>query len=256
MKERTYGKMEWFFYIIILPLLFTGLISGIVLQFMGYDVTGKLMSVARHTPVISSIVPPDEQTKQELSEVRKLQSQLDEAQKALTQVQQSASTSKQDLSAKEAELNKLKEQMKQSNQQSSDQQTADEYWKKQAKVYSQMSPKNAAGLLSALPMNQAKAILDRLGVDDKASILEKMDPKTAALLQSDLTAMQESGLQSADDYFKAKSSLYSTMAPDKAAAILSQLPSNVARAILLNLDVQTRSAILENMKPDVASKLI
>lgn len=256
MEKRNYGKLEWFFYIIVLPLLFTGLISGLVLQFLGYDVTGKLMSIARHTPVISSIVPPDEATKKERSEVRKLESQLNETKQAYESIQQSSETLKQDLANKEAELKKLKQNMENTKTQEKEQQTADEYWKKQAKVYSEMSPKNAAGILAALPMTEARAVLGRMGLDVKASILEKMDPKVVAALESDTGNMQENSRQSADDYTKANTKIYNLMAPDKAAAILSEMSIEQARMIVSGLNTETRAAILEKMDPKIAAKLI
>lgn len=256
MEKRDYGKLEWFFYIIVLPLLFTGLISGIVLQFMGYDVTGKLMSIARKTPVISSIVPPDEATKKERSEVRKLQSQLNESMQAFEAAQKSLQTLKQDLAGKEAELNKLKQADEDAKKQKQEQQAADAYWKKQAAVYSEMSPKNAAGILTAMPLNEARAILGRMDLDVKASILEKMDPKVVSVLESGSADMQENGRQSADDYIKASAKIYNLMSPAKAAAILSEMTVEQARGIVRELSTETRAAILENMDPKIAAKLI
>ncbi|MFC4768787.1 hypothetical protein [Effusibacillus consociatus] len=252
MEERAYGKMEWLFYIIILPLLFTSLILGLVLQFMGYNVTGKLLSVARQTPVISSIVPPDEKTKQERSEVRKLTAELDQVKKDLEQAKQTSEQYAQDLAQKEQQVAQLKQKNEQADKQESDRQAADEYWKTQAKVYSEMSPKNAAGILASLPLVEARAIIGRMTTDVKASVLEKMDPKYAALIESN--AGNPNDQKSAQDHYKTTPSVYSLMSPDKAAKILSEMTAQQARMILNGMNVEAKAAILEKMDPVKAAE--
>lgn len=251
MEERTYGKMEWLFYIIILPLLFTSLIVGLVLQFMGYNVSGKLMSIARHTPVLSSIVPPDEATKKELSEINRLQAQLDEATKVLDEVQKKNETLQQDLGAKDSELMKLLQKIDAEKKQAGDRQAAAELLKTKARIYSEMSPKNAAAIISKLPPGEAREVLGAIKPDIRASILEKMDPQIAAALESgDAAPTGETSPFSTD-----KAKMYGSMSPAKAAAILAQVPVPEARAILAGMNAETRALILEKMDPKMAAQL-
>jgi flagellar motility protein MotE (MotC chaperone) len=256
MEQRSYGKIEWLFYIIIIPLLFTGLLSGIVLQIMGYDVTGKLMSVARNTPVLSSIVPADDATKQERSEIRKIQSQLDEANKQLEALKQSNTQLTDELAAKDSQLNQDQQKKDQQKKQETASQSADDYWKGQARMYAEMSPKKAAEILAALPVIEARAVMGRMSSDGKVAILEQMDPKIVAILQSNPADVQVQENRSAESHLKQDPNLYSLMAPDKAAAILAEMPTGQAKQILAGLKKEEKAAILEQMDPKKAKDLI
>lgn len=256
MEERSYGKLEWLFYIIIIPLLFTGLLSGVVLQIMGYDVTGKLMSVARSTPVISSIVPPDDATKKERSEIRKLQAQLDEANKQLDALKQTNAQLTDEVAAKDSQLNQQQQKKDEQKKQETAAQSADDYWKGQARMYADMSPKKAAEILAAIPVVEARAVLGRMSSDGKVAILEQMDPKIVSILQSNQADIQVQENRSAESHVKQDPNLYSLMAPEKAAAILAEMPAAQAKQILAGLKKEEKAAILEQMDPKKAKDLI
>lgn len=252
MEERAYGKLEWFFYIIILPLLFTCLILGLVLQFMGYNVTGKLMSIARQTPVIGSMLPADEATKKQQSELRKLQAQLDEANKSLATTKTTNDLLQQDVNSRNAELEKLKQKEEADKKLQADKKAVDDYWKGKAKTYTEMSAKSAASILSKIPAQEARAILDVMQTDVRAAIMEKMDPKTAARLESEGALRQ-----SADPYpyVSEKAKMYGSMSPSKAASIISELPISDARGILSQMTADTKAPIIEQMDPKVAASI-
>ncbi|BCJ85263.1 magnesium transporter MgtE N-terminal domain-containing protein [Effusibacillus dendaii] len=250
--ERNYGKMEWLFYMIILPLLFTSVMVGLVLQLMGYNVTGKLLTVARHTPGLSAIIPPDEATKQEQSQVSKLQKMLEDVKQALGMSQQTNDLLKADLDTKNSELAKLQQQA--ADKLKADQQLQQNMaqWKQQAKMYSNMSPQNAASILSQMPVADAKNILSVMNADAKASILEKMDPQKAAGIESGV-AVQNAAAASPFTTNQAK--VYGLMNPAKAAAVLSSMPVADSRQILSGMNPESRAPILENMDPKYAASI-
>ncbi|GAX91450.1 magnesium transporter MgtE N-terminal domain-containing protein [Effusibacillus lacus] len=251
-EERSYGKLEWLFYIIILPLLFTLLILGLVLQFMGYNVTGKLLAIARQTPVLSSIVPPDEATRKERSELQKLQAQLDEANKQLTSVQQSKDLLQQDLQTRDAELAKLKKTAEDQKKREEERKQIEKYWQDKAQIFSSMSPKNAASILSQTAPFEARSILYAMDAETKAAILAKMDPKVAASLENGSTLPPQT---EPTQFFSEKARTYGSMDPAKAASILSQIPVQESRAILDQMNAESRAAIIEKMDPKIAAHI-
>jgi flagellar motility protein MotE (MotC chaperone) len=192
MGEEThrYGKMEWVFYIIILPLLFTALLSGVILQFLGFDITGKIASAfktvtGQHTAQTTTAKPkPGDPAKQ-----------LQDAQDKVKTLEKTKQQLEDDLAKKNSELSSLQKQA--SSPKSTDPQTAgsssgttaaptppSDPLQDQADIYVQMSTTKAAAILGNLPVTKAKQILSKMTNDQEASILEKMDPVVASKILS------------------------------------------------------------------------
>jgi len=189
-ETHRYGKLEWLFYIVVLPLLFTALLSGIILQFLGVDVTGKIASGAKQIPGVSYLFPAEEQAADALAGEAEEQQQ----QEMSDQMQALESENKQleeDLTKKNAEIDRLKKQvdsLKKANEGGTAAGTtgaaaepkAVDPLTEQAKVYAEMSSSKAAAIMNELSASEAKRILDKMNSSQKASILEKMEPAIAA----------------------------------------------------------------------------
>ena len=188
-ETHRYGKLEWFFYIVVLPLLFTALLSGIILQFLGFDITGKVANAAKHVPGVSKLLPQDEQAADSAASaqpdpVRQKQEAEDKA-KAL---ESSKKQLEDDLVKKNAEIDKLKQQVEAEKKKQADGEEEaappPDPVKDMAKVYAQMSPAKAAAIMSNLSVTEAKEILSKMTSSQKAAILEKMEPLIASKILS------------------------------------------------------------------------
>jgi flagellar motility protein MotE (MotC chaperone) len=205
-ETHRYGKLQWLFYIVILPLLFTALLSGIILQFLGFDITGKITSAAKHLPGVHYLFPEDPKTatadgsKPAASEPA-VQDKIKSAESANKQLQD-------DLNKKNSEIDQLKQQVdnykkKASADASGTQANAStpnastpnandptastvpakpDPIKQQAQVYAAMSASKAAAILNQLSATEVRRVLDKMTKDQQAAILEKMDPTKAALI--------------------------------------------------------------------------
>ena len=189
-ETHRYGKLEWFFYIVVLPLLFTALLSGIILQFLGFDVTGKAANAARHVPGVSKLLPEDKQAVAEPSAEsvqQNLEQQKQEAEDKAAALADAKQQLEDDLVKKNAEIDKLKQQMEDEKKQEEEGEEATpppDPIKELAKVYSQMSPSKAAAIMTNLSVTEAKQIFAKMTSAQRAAILEKMEPAIASKILS------------------------------------------------------------------------
>lgn len=200
-ENHRYSGFEFVLYIIILPLLFTALLSGIILQFFGFDVTGKIADAARAVPVVGEWLPEEDPDKDLTPEEKlaKAKGQVETLEAGKTQMQE-------ELAKKDAEierLNKQIEEMKEKKKKEAEKAEADantaavgtgevaEEEKQpedpvevQAKVFAEMSASKAALVMSKLSVTEAKLILAKMTFEEQAAILQNMKPEIAGQIVS------------------------------------------------------------------------
>ncbi|WP_027414598.1 magnesium transporter MgtE N-terminal domain-containing protein [Aneurinibacillus terranovensis] len=281
-EERSYSKLEWFFYIIFIPILFTLVLSGIIAQMFGYNVVGSLAKMLSSVPVIQKLIPDSAVSHPNSS-----------SQKAPTQQDEQAQKLKDELNAKNQEVQNLKNQvnldqkkMQQNQQQIADakasaataKQAIDADRQQQisglAKIYTSMSASKAAPIMEKLTPQEAVLVLKSMKSVDASAILAKMDPQKAADLSAllkdttltkdaDTAALQQriqnltgalSKAQKNSSTLPEMVNTFSTMDATSAAKILLSMDKtneNQALAILARMDVQKRSQILSSMTNDL-----
>ncbi|HEU4964245.1 MAG TPA: hypothetical protein VFV52_10395 [Bacilli bacterium] len=191
-ENHRYSGFQWVLYIVILPLLFTALLSGIILQFFGFDIAGKVADAARSIPVVGQWLPDAED---EATANLDPAEQLAQAQTQVTKLEADSKQLQSDLDKKDAEIERLKQQIEdlkkkkaaaaaQADAENDSVAQADDSLVAQAKVYAEMSPSKAAPILGQLSVTLAKQILDNMTIDQQAAILEKMDPAIAGQILS------------------------------------------------------------------------
>lgn len=185
MEQEThrYGKLEWLLYIVVLPLLFTALLSGIILQFLGVDVTGKIVSAARTIPVVSQVLPAEEKPADAPTAEQEQAKQLQETQDKAQALEKTKTQLEEDLVKKNAEIEKLNKQLEDLKKKETEEATkkpAKDPVKEQALVYAEMSPAKAAAIMEQLSVTEVKQLLSKLTSDQQAAIVEKMQPAFAA----------------------------------------------------------------------------
>ncbi|KEO82933.1 magnesium transporter MgtE N-terminal domain-containing protein [Tumebacillus flagellatus] len=192
-SERRYSGMEWTFYIIILPMLFTALLVGIILQFLGWDITGKIGHAARAIPGVSKILPAEETQSAADGDKPDPAQQLQDAEDQIKALEDSKKQLESDMSKKDTEISNLKKQIDDlkkkadataKNGTSAGGAAAADPYVQQAQVYSQMSPAKAAAVMSQLSVTELKHIFSKMTNEQQAAILEKMDPAIASKVLS------------------------------------------------------------------------
>ncbi|MBL0388913.1 hypothetical protein JJB07_20155 [Tumebacillus sp. ITR2] len=192
-SEHRYSGMEWTFYIVILPMLFTALLVGIILQFLGWDITGKIGHAARAIPGVSKILPAEPQETAANGETQADPAkQLQDAQDQIKSLEDTKKQLESDMVKKDSEITNLKKQIddlkkkpdaKKDGSTTGTASTTDPFVQ-QAQVYAQMSPTKAAAVMSQLSVTEVKHIFSKMTNEQQAAILEKMDPAIASKILS------------------------------------------------------------------------
>jgi flagellar motility protein MotE (MotC chaperone) len=187
-EKSSYGSLERFIYILLLPIVFTAILTGVLLTLFDYDVKNVVYSIGRNIPIISNIVPEDPSAQTIAGNPADESIQLDQ------QIKQLSTTSAE----KDNQITKLEENLKSRDDQITQLEDSIEKlileqevnannsveYRKQLKnlagMYAEMSTRKAAPILENLTMPELVLILYEMSSEEQGQVLEKMNPKTAA----------------------------------------------------------------------------
>ncbi|UED77347.1 MotE family protein [Brevibacillus sp. DP1.3A] len=277
-EEREYGRWEWFFYMIVIPALFASLLGGVLLSLLGVNVLGTVLHWANSIPYVEKLVPDEYAATRNSEEQPDMDKQVATLQQDHAKNQQQISTLKEESAKKDATIVALEKQLDDINKAMEDKRATEEERQKQfaglAKVYTTMSPKNAAAIIENLKLQESVAVMTKMKPAQQADILAKMEPKKAAdisiLLKDsvvnkddDIAALQQrvdvltralSDTRDGSDAEDLKKTFAQLPPADAAAIIRSLMDTNKGQAIALMKDLpvdkraQTLSAIANDDK--------
>ena len=279
-EEREYGRWEWFFYMIVIPALFASLLSGVLLSLVGVNVLGTVLHWANSIPYVEKLVPDEYAATSDSEEQPDMDKQVATLQQDQAKNQQQITALKEESAKKDATIAALEKQIDDVNKAMEDKRATEEERQKQfadlAKVYTTMSPKNAAAIIENLKLQESVAVMTKMKPAQQADILAKMEPKKAAdisiLLKDsvvnkddDIAALQQrvdvltralSDTRDGSDAEDLKKTFAQLPPADAAAIIRSLMDTNKGQAIALMKDLpadkraQTLSAIANEDKKD------
>ncbi|MFC0271296.1 MotE family protein [Metabacillus herbersteinensis] len=182
--ERDYGKFQWFFFVIFIPVLFTLILVSVILTMAGFDPLGKTKDFASTLPFIDKLV--EEEKVNSDTNVQKVSEKLQQEQTGLkkTLANQNADISalENDVSLKESEIGRLNQEVKSLEEQIKllEESNKESSSKDIAKIYGEMSSKKAAEIIPILDTDDAMMILTSIKDDQLTAVLEKMTAEDAA----------------------------------------------------------------------------
>ncbi len=276
LEKSSYGKLERFIYIILLPILFATILIGVLFTLFDYDVKNVVYSIGRKIPIINNIVPEEQITDPDSGNPANESIQLDQQVKDLA-----ASASEKDstivklegeVKSRDEQITQLEESVEKFILEQESVVANSEEYRKQLKslaaMYAGMSPSKSAPILENLTMPELVLVLYEMSSDDQGRVLAKMNPKTAADASIQLKDVNEltrldweeqaeiaRNERTAKEDPEATTKLtneelaqtFSAMTVDRAAEILQQLnKTNSTKVVsLLNaMDNASRSNIL------------
>lgn len=276
-SKGSYGGFEKFLYLFLIPVVFTSILTFVLLSMFNYDVMNSILTVANKIPLIEKVVPePEVESEGVIGEEGLAQSEYSQSDEELiSQIQelkQQVNSSQALVATKEQEIEELREEVAALTEQLEGKtQTEEEYEeqiKQLASVYADMSPSKSAAILEQLTLEELVLVLGQMSSDDQVRVLEKMNPRIAAeasiqlkdqipvrdqeiaALQARLNLQSEEGTQTEAFSIEQLSQTYAAMLPANAANVLMEIyrsvPNQVIQ-ILRNMDVNSRSLILNEM---------
>ncbi|GEN34102.1 MotE family protein [Aneurinibacillus danicus] len=263
-EERSYNKLEWFFYIIFIPVLFTLVLSAIIAQMFGYNVVGVLAKELNNLPVVEKIIPDAAVTR---SETAADGTKTDEKDIKISELEAK-------LAAKEREIEKIKKEAQQEQQKSKQlaqqaevQQEADKAAQAQAneekqkqiknlaKIYTSMSAGKAAPILEKMAPEESASLLLVMKAEERSAIMAKMDPKKAADLS---LLLKETSLHNTTDPGALQQRLmelkYNASVRELASSIASMQPASAADLIERMFKADEKKAVLVLSQVDAAQR--
>jgi flagellar motility protein MotE (MotC chaperone) len=247
-QEREYSKWEWFFYMILIPALFASLLGGILLHLLGVNVLGKVLHWANSIPYVEKIVPDvSDEAAGNSDERADLDKQVTTLQAEQAKNQQKISTLQAEAAKKDATIQALQNRIEELQRMMEEKRTSEEERQKQyqdlAKLYTTMSPKNAAAIVQNLSLQEAVTVLTKMKPEERAGILEKMDPKKAAdisILLKDMVVNKDDDIAALQERVKVMTKALSETRKDSTSLdslinTFSQMPAEDAASIIRNL---------------------
>jgi flagellar motility protein MotE (MotC chaperone) len=284
--EKPYSKLQWLFYIIIVPTIFTLLLVGIILTFLGVNVVDSVLSTGQKVPVLSSILPePKEPINQDLDD-QAAEPSLQEAEERASQFEQDIGRLENELAQKTEEVETLTEQMEQLKKEMQDKRLSEverlNKLRELAQIYVGMSTSKSAAIIENLSLHEAALIINEMASKDQSAIMTKLTPTYAAKLtivmkemelaeNPEIAALQERVnllMNMVDNKENGNGSTisimqmvntFSQMPPPQAATILKDMSGvqsefELGITILANMDDAGRSAIMAVMDAETARK--
>lgn len=181
-KERRTRPVSWIFYYFLLPILASALFAGIAMQIVGINVIGKIAAATTQTPVVRRVLGESPLAPPVPRQILALRRQLTQKTAEVAHLRRSVASLGVKLASDQAHLAALSRQAAADLSQARKVGAAAQSASKQATVYVDMSPNQAAVILAQQSFAQQVLVLRAMNSADKASILADMSPKQAAKL--------------------------------------------------------------------------
>ncbi|MBU7592118.1 MotE family protein [Metabacillus halosaccharovorans] len=177
-EKQEYGKLQWFFFVIFIPVVFTLTLVVIILSVAGFDVLGKAKSTIANIPVVETLFK-EEENSDVTAQALKEQEGQEEKKKLEKKIEEQAtmiSALENDVGIKEKEVQKLSQEISSLEKQLEELKNAEEESQSRdiGKLYDNMSSKKAAEIIPNLAQDDALLILTSLDDKQVADILSKM----------------------------------------------------------------------------------
>lgn len=253
MAEKNHSKREKFFYLVMLPSMFSVILIMILLSFLGFPVMKTLHQWGSHIPVVKSMLS-DTTTKQ--SQTAQSNDQKQNSNFQALEAQQTANQKK---------VETLKNDNEQLQKQLEDQQaqkSKDEV-QQVAALYANMSASKATAILDNQPLDEAAFTISALDEDQQSAILGSFsDPKKAAQITS---LMKEIALNQDEDPVSLKKHIHDlaqkqqASSPSTLVETISAMPPAQSAGIIENLmvtDATEAIYIMKNLNANIRSQVL
>lgn len=183
-ETKKTSKLQWFLFVVFIPLLFTISVVLLILTFSGINVFEQGKKYAGQLPFVSQWIEGTD-----ANEKKKLEEQIVELKATIVEKEKGAYKNERYYKRKKnAEIDALKQEIArlQTEKEQAQQPTTPSTEQTDAtrvdvvKMYETMSPKKAAEIIPQMSDQEAVNLLSKLKTDKVAAILEKMDAKNAA----------------------------------------------------------------------------
>ena len=278
MEKSTYGPIERFMYLIVIPVIFTGILVVVLFSIFDYDVMNAVLRTLNKVPVVEKLVPnppgelalveeeeqdPDVTLTSDSGEDVPMQGELSWHEEELARLTALNAEKDEYIEQLLAELERLETSRE---EHAIDEEQYGESIQRISSIYAKMMPSRAAAIMQNLTPAERVLILSEMKTNDQIRILEKMDAATAAetsMLLKDAVPVRERQINALqerlNEYVEREQTIpealdsrelaltFASMNARSAAALLTEMRNTNEQqviAILRAMDAVSRSAVL------------
>jgi flagellar protein FlbB len=180
-ESSVLKKLQWFLFVVMVPMLFASLVALVVLTFAGVNVVDAAKKYGANVPGLSKLVAEEDTAINVEEQLRKDIVDIESINKEqLTTISDLKEEIEQSQANVDSLQNKVEQLTKELNKEEKEQEDTEQTMKEIAGVYETMSAKKAAAIITELREQEALKILQTVSTDSLSSILEKMEPVDAA----------------------------------------------------------------------------
>ncbi|AZV42275.1 MotE family protein [Peribacillus asahii] len=185
-EEQKSGKIQWFLFAIVIPVIFAILVTIIVMTYYGVNVFEKTKEIS--DKISMQVFQTDEKQKEETTtdynqKIVDLEAEIKDKEAEIQSLESIIDSRDKNLQKAEAEQEQLQKEI---NELKQAQMTSNVEIKEIVKTYEMMSAKKAAPIITQMSDDDAVGILANLKPVTLAKVLEQMAPKDAARLTKKL----------------------------------------------------------------------
>jgi flagellar protein FlbB len=187
--EKKSTKFKVYLFAFFIPLFIVVALMTAISWVWNINITEKAIEWGEQLPVISSIVETDGDSDRPESDASNdlLEEEVNADKDAQKQLEQALIEKEDEITQLQDEIVKLNQQLEEEKE--AEDETTDDI-KSVAKVYEEMSAKDAAAIIAELGNENALVIINNMKLDAQAAILSEMDPVQAAELTNLRTSSQ------------------------------------------------------------------
>jgi flagellar protein FlbB len=182
-NEKGYSKIQWFLFVILIPLLFAITLSVGILTVAGVNVLELAKKYQTEIPIISTAANENEKEESNREQIDSLQATIENQKAAIVEYESEIVTKDEKISSLQSEIADIKEKLESARNVNENIKIKLENL---ADMYAGMSSRNAAAILTELDEKDATEILALMDNDERGAILAKMAPEKAATITKNL----------------------------------------------------------------------
>jgi flagellar motility protein MotE (MotC chaperone) len=188
--EKQYNKLQWFLFVVLIPIAFTITITLLVLWVAGVNVIETSKEIGKNLPYISNLMEKDKKTnvpapgKDNAKQIDDLKAKIKGQDDEITKLENLVDSRDQQLQRTDLEKQQLEKQIEELTATQEENKRA---FKDIIRTYETMSPKKSAPIFAKMSDNEAVKILSNVKAETLAQILEQMTADDAARLTKRLT---------------------------------------------------------------------
>lgn len=187
-----YSKLQWFFFVVIIPLIFALIVYSVIMTFMGNSVVDQLKTLGSHIPIVSNFISDENEDETIVNETENLQAEIERLTANIQEQEHTILELENMLREKDEELVEARETILRLENQLEDEteleSTDNRNVQDTARMLLAMSPKDAASIIAEMQNSEILPVLKEMKADDSGRIIAKLEPQRASSLMEELLA--------------------------------------------------------------------